>query len=174
MFQPKTLWDKLCFLLLFVTMPFAAKAQDSTAYLEYQKAISQAPRFSTTFQQKGQPFELVLVCDVSKGEKTVRYIPGDISDSMYEYFREPARILMEMDWVKIFPSLSVKGDFSVVVPFIVRFKNGPWVDTEQELGTLYRLFGYTKSLGLPYRLCDPVFVTLRRNEHRKKDKAASH
>ncbi|NLR67506.1 hypothetical protein HGH92_24590 [Chitinophaga varians] len=174
MFQPTTLWNMLkqpwCFLLLFVMMPFAGKAQtDSAAYIEFQKAIRQAPRFSTTFQQNGRPFELALVCEVSHGEKTVRYIPGEVPDSIYEYFSPPVRVLMQTDWAKIFPSLSVKGDFSVVVPFVVRFENDPPVTVKQEMAILQRLFGYMTSLALPYRVCDPVFVNFRRKEHHKTD-----
>lgn len=152
--------------LLLVMLPFAGKAQtDSTAYVEYLKAICITPRFPDTFRDNGQPVELTLVYTVSKGTKTMRCFPEDIPDSIRQYFRESERVIMETDWSKIFPALGARGDFSVAVPVIVRFVNDPEINSGQEKTAIDRLFNFARKVALPYRVCDPVFMTFRRGAH---------
>ncbi|NML40127.1 hypothetical protein HHL17_23210 [Chitinophaga sp. G-6-1-13] len=153
-------------LFVFIMMPFVGKAQmDSLGYRNYLRAVISTPHMPLAIEDYGGPTELTIVCTISKGVRTVRYFPGDTPDSIRLCLRGPEKVIMTTDWEKIFPSLSAKGDFSVVVPVILRIVQHKVVTSRQEQMSLDRLFNFADKVALPYRVCDPVFMNFHRKDY---------
>lgn len=175
-FHPEILYDMirqlLISLLLLMMKPFAGKAQmDSTGYRNYLRAVISTPHMPAILDDYGGPTELTIVCTISKGVRTVRYFPENTPDSIRLCLREPEKVIMTTDWEKIFPSLSAKGDFSIVVPVILRVVDHKGVNRRQEQISLEHLFNFADRVALPYQVCDPVFMNFRKKEYEKSNES---
>lgn len=151
------------FLFIFILMPFAGKAQmDSTAYAEFMRAVSKSVRLSVDFIDHGQPTEFALVYTHTKGKRTIRCFPEGIPQKVRRCFGESERVIRDAKWRQIFPGLAASDDFSIAVPFVVRIENDPNANSFNEGKTAEERFNIGTKVAPPYRVCDPVIVTLKR------------
>ncbi|WP_343745797.1 hypothetical protein [Chitinophaga sp.] len=144
---------------VFVMMPFAGRAQlDSAAYKIFVRDISRAPRMSLGYLEYGQPFELTMVYTFSNGKKTVRYFPDEVLNSVSRDLSECERVLKKTKWQDIYPALKTADNFSIVIPMVFRFLNGPGMTKEEEQAVIGKLFDFTDKVDPPYQISDIVFV----------------
>jgi hypothetical protein len=86
----------------------------------------------------------------------VRYFPEDTPDTLRQGFRNCEKALLETNWAKLFPRLCTKGDFSIVVPVIIRFDDYPY--NKRDTADVARLLDFCKKVEPPYKILNTISI----------------